>query len=118
MRTVRPHVTAMSHQAEERLKLFEIGRTLHLEDGVNFLLPRFDASWSQPMSKEISFLCCPFAFKRIDRESNVFEGLTDGIDGGEMRFPILRENTNVVNAHFNIFDSLEDPLHDLLSDVW
>jgi len=42
VRVTRPHVTAAGDHAQESAKLLEVRRSLHLNDGVNFLPPRFD----------------------------------------------------------------------------
>ena len=65
------HVTVKVDCPYETAKLFDVGGWLKIQDWFNFLGPGFKASRSKPITKPISLLDCPFAFKRVDGETIV-----------------------------------------------
>ena len=104
MGSARPHITIICDKAKKGAKLLEVLGRLHCEDGFDFLGPRFDSFWGEPMSKEISFLDSPFTFEWVDDESFGFETSKDGVDELEMSLEIAAEAGDVVDVYFEVGD--------------
>ena len=67
------------------------------------------------MSKEISFLDCPFTLERIDRETFSLESFTDLVKDTHVLIEVLAENSNVINVDFKLItDVTQHFLHAVL----
>ena len=68
MGTAGPYVTVIVtiDKANEMVKVRGSLRMTHVQDRTNFLFPGFDATRSEPITKPICFLDCPFTFKWVD----------------------------------------------------
>ena len=69
------------------------------------------------MSEKVSFLHSPFTFAGIDDETFVWQALEDGFKWIEVMVPIIAETCDVIDVDFNVFDSLWNLFHNLLSNV-
>ena len=103
-----PHVAIRINHPKERAKLLHINRQLELQYGVDLLPPRFYTFRSQPMAQEVSFLYGPFAFERIDSETDVLQASQDKRKKGQVVVPVATEDANVIHIKFNVLNAIKN----------
>ena len=79
MCSVRPHVTVVIYHSNETPKLFQIGGSFHIEDSLDFLLPRFEAGWRQ-LTEPICLLDRPVTLERVDSETIILQLCKNGVE--------------------------------------
>ena len=103
--------------AEECTKLFHVFRRLQCKNGFDFLGIWFNATRSEPVTKEVSFLNGPFTFARVYKEAFCLKSKEDFVNEGQVRVKTKAETCDVVDVDFNVKDIAENKFHDFLSDV-
>ena len=81
MQMARPHVAIKGNAANKTVEISGCARTVHVQDRVDFL-PRFEATWCEPITEPVCFLDGPFTFERIDSETVVTKAMQDCIKLG------------------------------------
>ena len=99
------------------MQLFHVFGRLHCKNGIDFLGVWFNATSSEPVTKEVSFLNGPFTFVRVDNEAFCSKSKEDFVNEDQVRIITNAETCDVVNLDFNVEDIAENEFHYFLSDV-
>jgi hypothetical protein len=70
-----PHVAIQINAANEMVEISSCMWTVHVQDFVDFLFPRLDATWHEPITWSVCFLDGSFAFERINSETVVAKAM-------------------------------------------
>ena len=85
----RPDVTIIIYHAQKQMQLSSVLQSLHADDSINLLFPRFNSRGGHPVPQEIHFLYGPFTFKGVYQESCILEPCQNLIKQNQVRLSVM-----------------------------